>query len=152
MKREIKKVLFLFLAGGLVYMFFEVLFGTVFNPAGNKSFRGLMSMFVLGGFLFIVLGLINEIKFVKKHIPDYLQFVIAGVIITISELLSGILLNLYLKWNVWDYTGYPLSILGQVCLPFMILWIVISPFAFFLDDYLRGIYNLVIQENFNLGR
>ena len=59
------------------------------------------------------------------------------VIITIIEFISGIILNLLLNLHVWDYSNMPFNILGQICLPFTILWFFISLLAILLDDWLR---------------
>ena len=41
--------------------------------------------------------------------------------------------------DVWDYSNMPFNILGQICLPFTILWFFISILAIVLDDWIRYI-------------
>ena len=62
---------------------------------------------------------------------------ICACIITGVEFLAGCILNLWLKLGVWDYSNLPFNILGQICIPFTLLWYIISPVAIILDDYLR---------------
>ena len=96
------------------------------------------TMFILGGICFIALGLINEIF--SWDTPLISQMVIGGAIITILEFITGCIVNLWLGWNVWDYSNLPLNLLGQICLPFSILWYFISAIGIVIDDYIRYIY------------
>lgn len=124
----ITKYAVLFVMGGLVYMSLEILW------------RGYThwTMGVLGGICFICLGLINEI--LSWETPLALQMLIGGTIITILEFITGCIVNLWLGWNVWDYSNLPLNLLGQICLPFSILWYFISAIGIVIDDYIRYIY------------
>lgn len=42
------------------------------------------------------------------------------------EFVVGLIVNVAWKQNVWDYSNLPLNIMGQVCLPFSILWFLIT--------------------------
>ena len=111
--------------GGSTYVTLEILWR-------NKSH---WSMFILGMICFILLGLINEILPWKT--PIELQAVIGSCIITICEFITGCIVNLQLHWDVWDYSDIPFNILGQICLPFSLIWIVISTIAIVLDDWTK---------------
>ena len=118
----------LFVMGGLVYMSLEILW------------RGYThwTMGVLGGICFICLGLINEL--LSWETPLVLQMLIGSTIITILEFITGCIVNIWLGWNVWDYSNLPLNLLGQICLPFSILWYFVSAIGIVVDDYIRYIY------------
>ena len=122
------KYLFLGVIGSIVYMSLEILW------------RGYThwTMGVLGGICFICLGLINEI--LSWETPLVLQMFIGSIIITVLEFITGCIVNLWLGWNVWDYSNLPLNLLGQICLPFSILWYFISAIGIVMDDYIRYIY------------
>ena len=124
----ITKYLFLGVIGSIIYMSLEILW------------RGYThwTMGVLGGICFICLGLINEL--LSWETPLVLQMFIGSVIITILEFITGCIVNLWLGWNVWDYSNLPLNLLGQICLPFSILWYFISAIGIIIDDYIRYIY------------
>ena len=62
---------------------------------------------------------------------------LGGGIITVLELATGLFVNVWMGWNVWDYSNMPLNLWGQICLPYSLLWTVISLAAVFLDDWLR---------------
>ncbi|MDE7477569.1 MAG: putative ABC transporter permease, partial [Lachnospiraceae bacterium] len=55
--------------------------------------------------------------------------------ITTIELLAGLIVNC--NYAIWDYRDMPLNIMGQICLPYTILWFFLSLLAIILDDYLR---------------
>ena len=124
----IAKYLFLGAIGSIIYMNLEILW------------RGYThwTMGVLGGICFICLGLINEL--LSWETPLVLQMFIGSIIITILEFITGCIVNLWLGWNVWDYSNLPLNLLGQICLPFSILWYFISAIGIVIDDYIRYIY------------
>ena len=111
--------------GGLIYVLIEL------------AFRGRShwTMFIVGGLCFWLIGLINEV--IPWEMSFWKQCIIGAVIVTAVEFLAGCIINLGLGWNVWDYSNIPFNILGQICLPFSMLWILISAVAIVLDDYLR---------------
>ena len=52
-----------------------------------------------------------------------------AVIITIYEFCVGVIVNLRLGWDVWDYSSLPGYILGQICPTFTLAWFMLC-FAF----------------------
>lgn len=123
--RILLKHIILFLIGGLIYICIELLY------RGDTHW----SMAIVGGFAFVCCGLINEL--LNWQTPLWKQSFIGGGVITVLEFISGIILNIILKLDVWDYTNYKINLLGQICLPFSILWCVIAIVAIILDDHLR---------------
>ena len=115
----------LFLIGGAIYVLIELVY------RGYSHW----TMFLLGGLCFVLIGGVNE--YIPWEMPLWLQAGIGAVIITALEFICGCIVNLALGWYVWDYSNTPLNILGQVCLPFAIIWFVIAHFGIVLDDYLR---------------
>lgn len=47
-------------------------------------------------------------------------------VITCTEFAVGCIVNRLLGWNVWDYSGAPLNILGQICPLYCFFWLVLS--------------------------
>lgn len=93
------------------------------------------TMFVLGGLCFVLLGRINEV--IPWCMPLWQQILIGTTIITGLEFVTGCIVNLWLGWGVWDYSNVPFNIMGQICVPYMLLWVPISLAGILLDDYLR---------------
>ena len=69
--------------------------------------------------------------------PLRVQMLISGSVITVIEFTAGIILNVEMGLNLWDYSGMPCNLMGQVCLPFAVIWILLAGVAIVLDDYLR---------------
>lgn len=121
----ISKYAFLFWFGGSTYVALEVLW------RGYSHW----TMLLLAGILFIIVGLLNEIwswEFKFRY-----QVLISTGIATILELLTGLIVNIWLKWDIWDYSNVPFNFLGQICLPYTVLWTLLSAFAIVIDDVIR---------------
>ena len=117
----------LFFIGGFIYYLIEIIY------RGYSHW----TMFLLGGCCFVLIGLVNEI--IPWKMKLWKQGLIGTGIITSLEFITGVIVNIILKWNVWDYSETPFNIMGQICLPFSFLWFFISLAAIILDDYLRYI-------------
>lgn len=126
------KYTFLFMTGGFTYGGIEILF------------RGYshISMFIAGGICFILIGLLNEVFSWNMSVIS--QMVISSLIITAVELVSGVIVNIWLKLNIWDYSKMPYNFMGQICLLYTNIWFLLSLFAILMDDYLR--YFLLKEE------
>ena len=47
-------------------------------------------------------------------------------IITLIELAFGVVFNIILKMNVWDYSKQRWNLWGQICLPYCLLWLLLA--------------------------
>ena len=85
------------------------------------SFRGYThwSMLLTGGACTLTLFYFN---LAYKNAPLLLKAVGGSLIITVFEFFVGIIVNLVFGFAVWDYSLLPLNFLGQICLPFSIIW------------------------------
>ena len=123
--KKLLKFLELFCFGGITYNAIEL------NARGYTHW----TMFIVGGICFYLIGAINEV--IPWSMAFWKQCVIGGCIVTAIEFASGCIINIWLGWHVWDYSNMPFNILGQICLPFSLLWCVVSAVAIVCDDYLR---------------
>ena len=59
--------------------------------------------------------------------------------ILVIELLTGLILNTWLGLGIWDYSGKILSgfFYNQICLQNAIIFFLVTPFFFWVDDTLR---------------
>ena len=114
--------------GGTIYVFIELLW------RGYSHW----SMFLLGGICFIALGLINEV--IPWEMPLTAQMFIGCVIITALEFITGCIVNLWLGWDVWDYSDLPYNLLGQISVVSSVGWYFLSAVGIVLDDWLRYIF------------
>ena len=117
--------IFLFLLGGSIYYCIEIAF------RGYSHF----TMILVGGLCFILIGLINEV--LPWETPFWKQVLLGDVIVLIIEFISGCIINLWLGLNIWDYSDLPFNLLGQICLPFALLWLPVVALAIVVDDYVK---------------
>lgn len=119
------KNLTIFTAGGLLYGIVEILW------RGGTH----ISMFLVGGLCFYIIGSLDE----GENKPCILsQAAMSCVIVTSIEFSSGVFINMILNLGVWDYSSLPFNVMGQICLPFSILWLFISVPAIYAEDALRS--------------
>lgn len=99
----------LLLIGGLGYYGIEI------------AFRGRShwSMAICGG---VCLCAIYHMNRRLRHKPIFFRALCGALIITAVEFVCGCIVNLLLGWKIWDYSGMPYQLLGQICLPFSLLW------------------------------
>ena len=65
------------------------------------------------------------------------QALMGGGVITLAELGAGLILNVWLKLDIWDYSRLPGNLWGQVCLKYALLWVVLAGTAIVLFDWMR---------------
>lgn len=116
----------LFCIGGKLYYLIEMMWD------GQSHW----TMFVLGGTCFVIMGLLNEYRFRWKD-SLFVQALISATVITVFEFITGCIVNLWLRWQIWDYSNLPFNLLGQICLYFFFLWILLSMVGIILDDWIR---------------
>ena len=102
-----------FLVGGFGYYAIEVLY---------RGFSH-VTMWFCGAVCLLGILLIEwthtESRLIKKALYS-------ALFITVTELLFGLVFNLWLQYNVWDYSDVPLNLFGQISLPFTLLWFLLS--------------------------
>ena len=107
--------------GGFVYMGVELLW------RGHTHW----TMGILGGVCFVLIGLLDEIQ---DHPPILKQMFQGAVIVTVLEFIAGLILNIWLKLDIWDYSNLPFNLMGQICLQFFIAWFFLSYPAIKLEN------------------
>lgn len=123
--KQFLKYLFLFWFGGSFYITLEVLW------RGYSHW----TMGVLAGLIFISIGLLNEIWSWDTSI--IIQILAGTIIATTGEFITGCIVNLWLGWDIWDYSDMWGNILGQICPAFIALWMPISLLSIVIDDMIR---------------
>ncbi len=115
----------LFFIGGVLYLIIELLW------RGYSHW----SMLILGGICLVIIGSLNEYLYWEMDL--LLQMLCGSLIITILEFVTGYIVNILLGWNIWDYSHMPFNFMGQICLLYTFLWLLLSLPVILLDDYLR---------------
>jgi len=127
-----KRNLIIGLIGGLLYVMTEIVW------------RGYThwSMFILGMICTLIVGSLNN--YLPWNMDLSIQMLCGSLIITILEFITGYIVNILLRWNIWDYSHMPFNFIGQICLMYTLLWFLLSLPVILLDDYLR--YELFNDE------
>lgn len=111
---EFLYIAFLFWMGGLIYQIIELLW------SGKTHW----SMFIAGGLCEL---LINSIyKLLIKETNIIFICLLGGFVITLIEFIAGIIVNIKLKWRIWDYSKMKNNFMGQICLEYSFYWTLLS--------------------------
>ncbi len=115
--------------------------GSVAYSAIEILWRGYThwTMSVTGGICFSILYAVNTSCPTRRL---WKKCVIGSATITTIEFAVGCIVNLWLKWNVWDYSQRPLNLLGQICALYTILW-------YFLSIPIAGLSSLLQKRVFH---
>lgn len=108
-------------------------FGAVSYSALEILWRGYThwTMSIAGGICAFIIYIYSE----KSSRGIIVRSFYGATVITTVEFLIGIIVNLYLKWDVWDYSQMPFNLLGQICPLYFILWFLICIPVIKLFDY-----------------
>lgn len=102
----------------------ELLFlaGSCGYPALELIWRGHThySMALAGGLCVVLINRVCCERMAGSPLPA--RCVMGSVIITGVELAVGAVFNGWMGLKVWDYSSMPLNFMGQICLPYSLLW------------------------------
>ncbi|MDR3278330.1 MAG: putative ABC transporter permease [Oscillospiraceae bacterium] len=119
-------------------------------PALELLFRGYThwTMAVAGG---VCLPLLYAIA-VKSRVPLPMKWFAGGAAITAVEFVTGFTVNILLGWNVWSYADAAYNVMGQICLPFSLLWVLLSAPAMWMCEVMeRKVFRAVEGTYENVG-
>lgn len=121
-----------FLIGGAVYSMLEILW------------RGYThwSMTLTGGLCFLALYALHAYA---RPLSFFVRCLLGALAVTALEFSAGCVVNLWLGWHVWDYSGAPLNLLGQICPAYTLLWFALAaaaaPICRRLHTVFRGLHS-----------
>lgn len=96
------------------------------------------TMALTGGTVMVLLNLINQTR--ELHI--LIKCLLGATVITSLEFCVGMVSNVVLGWNVWDYSDKPLNVWGQICPQFTLVWFFLSIPAFALCSFIESRFSL----------
>lgn len=111
-------------AGGLLYGFLEIL------HHGHTHW----TMILLAALLSIPLDIANNR--IPWEMPLLLQALLGGLVVTGAELASGLVLNVWMGLSIWDYSGMPGNLWGQITPQYSAVWVLLSGVAIVLFDWI----------------
>lgn len=109
MEAERRRGLALFYWGGVLYGLVEIIW------RGETHW----TMLLTGGACF---WLLDRLDGVSGRDPLALRCCKGALLITAAELAAGLFFNRLLRLDVWDYSGRPFNLLGQVCPLYTLYW------------------------------
>lgn len=115
--KKISEILFLGGFGGSLYYGIEI------------AYRGYShwSMFLLGGICMIFIS--AQGKCCEWKDPLGIQLFRCTLFVMCSEFITGIIVNKWFRWNVWDYSAEKFQIFGQICLGYTLIFSLLCLFA-----------------------
>lgn len=117
--------------GGTVYFLLEVAYKTATGSPERISW----TMLVLAVILCIPVERCGYQ--LPWETPLWLQALCCAAMVTVTEFAAGCVLNLWLGLDIWDYSSLPLNLMGQICLPFSLVWLVLCFLFIVVFDWMR---------------
>jgi uncharacterized membrane protein len=137
MKRfEFKKVLLIGLIGFVAYQSIEVTYTAIVQCSFKLVGCSSIWMGIVGAVALVILGQFNQ-RSPIRHYPMFIHALLGCLLITALELIAGLILNVWLGFCIWDYSGQVLNLWGQVCIQYSFYWFLACPLAFYVDDVIR---------------
>lgn len=156
MKRAISRSFVLASLVGILFVFGETMIRIFLSPSATAgdlpiysynqamSFGTLMGyssvwMFLMAAFFAVILGALNTKSGKNPWIKmPYRIQVFAGFAFLIAlEYSLGYVVNITLGLAVWDYSAFFLNLHGQIALAPALMWFLLTPAIYFIDDVLR---------------
>lgn len=121
--KRLSRVLVMWSLGGSIYYGIEMFF------------RGFShwSMFLLGG---CCLSFFDTQERVYRKDPLWMQIIRCTIFVVSGEFITGLFVNKWMHWNVWDYSDQPYQLFGQICLPFATIFSGLSAIGIILCGYI----------------
>lgn len=95
------------------------------------------TMVLTGGAVILTFYLLLPVLLTMHLLPAAAS---GALIITFYEFVMGCIVNLWLGWDVWDYSARAGNVLGQICLQYTGYWFAICLAFFALIKYNKGIF------------
>lgn len=113
MKKYLLGIIVSFTIGFSVYPVIEILY------KGHTH----ISMAFAGGICMILIFMtdcaMESCSMISKAVASALA-------VTVTEFVFGVVLNVFLSMGVWDYSDMPANIMGQVCVRYFFVWLLLS--------------------------
>lgn len=104
--KKLSECLFVFAIGAILYYAIEIIY------RGYSHW----SMFLLGGCGMLFIDIQGHACRWQEGLV--IQVFRSSIFILCLEFMTGLIVNKWLSWQIWDYSDQPYTLWGQICLPF----------------------------------
>jgi len=123
--QKIQEAIVAYTVGFVGYTLIEVIWRGFTHP----------SMSFTGGACFLLFYLLID---KMPHLTLNKKCILGAFIITAIEFVVGCVVNIKWGLNVWDYKDMPANLYGQICLPYSLMWYIITIPMCFISDFISG--------------
>ena len=113
------------LSGGFAYGLIEL----------TARGRTHITMGLLGGAAMCFIHRLNEEN--RNAADAFFKLMLSAAVITLAELLTGLLLNVKMGLRIWNFSRMPYNLYGQICPAFSLMWYFLSGVGMLFDSMLR---------------
>ena len=123
---------------GIIYLSVEVIFRALTHSMPGHPYGALfgytsLHMIWVGALTVYFMGRIADGE-PSRSFAWFIKVIKAVCVGLIIEFTTGMILNKWLGFWIWDYSDLPGNIYGQICPQFALAWLFIAPFALWLDE------------------
>ena len=133
----LKKVFYqflIFIIGAVGYPCIELMY-----RAGNCHWI----MTIIGG---LALMMVIDVNILLRKYNIFFRTFIACLGITFIEFISGLIVNKWLQWKVWDYSYLDYNFEGQICLEFSFYWLLLSFVVIIMYELIYWLYRKYFKK------
>ena len=128
MFKKIMYQILIFCIGAVGYPCIELMY-----RAGNCHWV----MTIIGG---LALLLVIDVNLLLRKYNIFFRTLVACLGITFIEFFSGLVVNKWLQWKVWDYSYLDYNLDGQICLEFSFYWLLLSFVVIIIYELIYYLY------------
>ena len=82
----------------------------------------------------------------NKNTPTLAKAAVGACIFTVFEFFVGLIVNVWYRWDVWDYSSETGNVMGQVCPLYSIAWFFICLSILIISANVHNIYDKMRHE------
>ena len=128
------------------YQFLIFIIGAVGYPCIELMYRAGYChwvMTIIGG---LALMMVIDVNIVLRKQSIFIRTFVACIGITFIEFISGLIVNKWLQWKVWDYSYLDYNLEGQICLEFSFYWLLLSFVVIVVYEFVYFLYKKYFRK------
>ena len=82
----------------------------------------------------------------RLHMHMLIKCFVCAALVTAAEFICGCIVNLWLGWDVWDYSDRRFNLLGQICPLFSLFWGLLSIPGAYISRILHKLHDITVMK------